>query len=891
MDPFNQLKSSLADHYVIEREIGAGGMATVYLARDIRHDRAVALKVLRPDLGAILGVERFLSEIKVTANLQHPNLLPLFDSGEADGLLYYVMPFVEGESLRARLDREKQLPIDEAIRISVAIANALEYAHAHGVIHRDLKPENILLQSGQPVVADFGIALAVSKAGGDRMTQTGLSLGTPAYMSPEQATGDRVIDARSDIYSLGAMTYEMLTGEPPHTGNTSQAVIARMLTEKPRPIRTTRSAVPEYVEVTVQRALEKLPADRFSNVKEYADGLQGRGDLTASAAVTSARLSAGKSQGLLSRFRDPVVASVVGALALLSLIMLGAGLMRGRKAGPPARTVRFVLATPDSARPIDGTPWPGAISPDGSTIVYQGRAPNGGALYAQQTDQLDARMLPGTRHAQQPIFSPDGAWVAFEADNKLKKMRLDGSAPINVADAGSQNGIDWTTRDEFVFGAEQDFHGLAKVSASGGTLKEFVKPDTTKGESDFLWPIATSGGKSVVFVIWSGSLAASRLASASLGGGEVTRWDLLGVRPLAIIDNVLVYVQADGAVMGVKLDRSGRHASGSPVPVLDPVDVGQGLNGNSEIFVSRNGALLTGRGGTNTRLAWISRDGSVNPLSQDTRQFGLPRLSPDGTRIAVAAQDAGKSAIWIYEISTGTFSRLSTAEAASSPSWTSDGKSVIYAALGGTKRYALWMQNADGGTPAKKLFDATPFVAEAGVSRDGKAVMYIGYSSNAWHVFRVALDSPSVTRNFVDEASAVTQPAFSPDGKWVLLSNVESGQAEVFVYSYPDPTSRTQVSAGGGTAMTWSPDGSKVYYRNGPTVISATLATTPRLRIVSRDTVFKTVPVLAGSGPAQPNEVTRDGRFLGLVTNRNDYQLIIAPNWLPEMKQRLAGGR
>src|SRR5438552_7114683 len=223
MPAVDQLNAALQGRYRVDREVGQGGMATVYLARDIRHDRTVALKVLNPELGAMLGTDRFLTEIRVTANLQHPNLLPLFDSGEADGLLFYVMPYVEGETLRTRIEREKQLPVDEAIRIAVAIANALEYAHSHGVIHRDLKPENILLQSGEPVVADFGIALAVSKAGGNRITQTGLSLGTPNYMSPEQATGDRTIDARSDIYSLGAMTYEMLTGEPPHTGNTSQA--------------------------------------------------------------------------------------------------------------------------------------------------------------------------------------------------------------------------------------------------------------------------------------------------------------------------------------------------------------------------------------------------------------------------------------------------------------------------------------------------------------------------------------------------------------------------------------------------------------------------------------------------------------------------------------------
>jgi len=887
VDPLSQLRTSLAAHYEIEREIGAGGMATVYLARDLRHDRHVALKVLKPDLGAVLGVERFLSEIKVTANLQHPHLLPLFDSGEAEGLLYYVMPFVEGESLRSRLDREKQLPIDEAIRMSVAIANALEYAHSHGVIHRDLKPENILLQSGQPVIADFGIALAVSNAGGNRITQTGLSLGTPAYMSPEQATGDRVIDARSDIYSLGAITYEMLTGDPPHTGSTSQAVIARMLTEKPRPIRTTRAAVPEHVEATVQRALEKLPADRFSNVREYAEGLQGRGDFTAASSFATTRLaSVRKPSAWVDRFKDPLVLS----LAVLSLALIGVAAMRGRTVTAPTLPVRFVLSTPDSARAVINTPWPGAISADGRTLVYFGRSPEGPTLYAQHTDQLDARVIPGTVGAAQPIFSPNGEWVAFELGGKLKKVRLDGSAPINVADASSQNGVDWTTSDEIVFGAELNFHGLSRVSASGGSLREFTRPDTTKGETDHLWPIALPDAKTVVFTVWSGSLPSAKLATASLDGAVVPL-DLLGVRPLAVIDRMLVYVQSDGAVMAVTLDRSGRHAAGSPTPVLDPVEVRQGLNGNSEIFVSKGGALLTSRGGTNTRLAWITRDGKITPLSSETRQFGPPRLSPDGSRIAVAIREAGKSAIWIYEIATGTFSRLSSPEAATSPSWTPDGNSVVYTALSTEKRYAVWRQNADGGTPAEKLFDAMGFTLQSVVAPDGRSVIYDGYANNDWLLFRVALDSPTVARQVVDRVLPTSPPAFSPDGKWMLITNVEeSGQSEVYVRSYPDPSARVQVSAGGGEGRVWAPDGSRVYYGiGGGALISATLATTPRLHVVSRDTVFKTPPVLPGSGPATPFDVTRDGRFLGLVINRNDYELVIVPNWLPELKKRLAG--
>src|SRR5688572_28041519 len=270
-----RLRNALEGRYTIDREIGAGGMATVYLARDVRHKRNVALKVLNPELGAVFGAERFLAEIQVTANLQHPNLLPLFDSGEVNGLLFYVMPYIERENLRTRLDREKQLPVDEAVRIASTIAGALAYAHRHHVIHRDLKPEKILMREGQTLIADFCIALAVSNARGARITQTGLSLRTPQYMSPEQATGDRVVDGRTDIYSLGALTYEMLTGEPPHTGNTSQAVIARVLTENPRPIRVTRPSVPEHVDDAVSCALEKLPADRWATAKDMCDALVG----------------------------------------------------------------------------------------------------------------------------------------------------------------------------------------------------------------------------------------------------------------------------------------------------------------------------------------------------------------------------------------------------------------------------------------------------------------------------------------------------------------------------------------------------------------------------------------------------------------------------------------
>ena len=319
MTVLNTLRHALADRYELVGEIGAGGMATVYLAHDIRHDRKVAIKVLRPELGAVLGAERFLSEIKVTANLQHPNLLPLFDSGEANGLLYYVMPFVEGETLRAKLEREMHLPVDEVTSIVSLLASALDFAHKHGVVHRDLKPENILMHGGQPVIADFGIALAVKNAGGARITQTGLSLGTPHYMSPEQATGEKNVDARSDQYSLAAVAYEMLVGEPPHNGPNAQTIIARLMTEKPRSARQTRESVPQAMDDALMRALSKLPADRFASCGDFAAAFRATGQTTTTHAA-----------GSLSTSRAGVF---IGAALVLVALAAGAWYFASQRGG------------------------------------------------------------------------------------------------------------------------------------------------------------------------------------------------------------------------------------------------------------------------------------------------------------------------------------------------------------------------------------------------------------------------------------------------------------------------------------------------------------------------------------------------------------------------------
>jgi serine/threonine-protein kinase len=881
LDALLQLRESLAERYDIQREIGAGGMATVYLAQDLRHDRPVALKLLNPELGAVLGVERFLSEIKVTANLQHPNLLPLFDSGAAEGLLYYVMPFVEGESLRRRLDREKQLPIDEAVRITVAIANALDYAHSHGVIHRDLKPENILLQAGQPVIADFGIALAVSNAGGSRITQTGLSLGTPQYMSPEQATGDRVIDGRSDIYSLGAVTYEMLTGEPPHTGNTAQAIIARMLTEKPRSMRSTRAAIPEHVELAVQHALEKLPADRFSSAHQFAEAMQGHTTAGTTGLYNFSAARRAPRETWKTRFKDPVT---IG-LAAVAIAALAFAALRKPAVATDNRVTRFVASTPDSLRPGPTFPWPGAISPDGSTLVYLASQSN--SLFALRTDELEPRPIPNTEAASQVVFSPDGEWISFEANGKLRKVRIDGSTPIALADASSNNGADWSSLDDIILGSEGENHGLSKISASGGQLEALLKPDKPKGELDYLWPVTSNDGKTVAFAVWKGSLSTSMLAVSSTDGGEVTYLDLKGIRPLAFVGRNLVFLQEDGTVMAASLDRSLRKVNGRAVPVLDPVEVQAALNGNSEIFVSSGGGLLTSRGRTSSKLAWIEPNGSMNPLSNEVKPFGAPRLSPDGRTVALSVAEQGTNAIWLYDIDNKTYSKLTSVRVGSAPSWSSDGKTLYFSGVE-AGNFGAYSQKADGGSDAEKLFGTqgpTPAVA---VSPDNKSLLVTVYVENSWRLFRAEIGNAATPTPYINTKADVYSADFSPDGKWVALMTAESGRDEVVIRSYPNPSARIQISSTGGADPLWASDGSAVFYRVGNVIVRARLALTPALRVISRDTVVRNLNSVLTSSLSTQYDITRDGRFIGRASDRGNYQLIVVPNWKAELEAKLA---
>jgi eukaryotic-like serine/threonine-protein kinase len=847
-----QLNDALAGRYLIEREIGRGGMATVYLARDLRHERKVALKLLLAELGAILGPERFLSEIRVTANLQHPNLLPLFDSGEASGRLFYVMPYVDGESLRHRLSREKQIAIDEAIRITVACASALDYAHRSSVIHRDLKPENILLSAGQPVIADFGIALAVSNAGGARITQSGLSLGTPQYMSPEQAAGDREVDGRSDIYSLACVLYEMLTGDPPHTGSTVQAVIAKVLVEKPRSVRSQRDRVPEHVEAAIDRALAKIPADRWATAGEFCEALS-------DPAMTAARARPGE-DGVASRYVPASRGMRIFQRALWPAIAIAAATMavvawRRLATDPPARAISFVVATPATA-PLALDPSLVLFTPDGSAILYAASVSGRRRLHVRRLSDLTAREIRGTDDAILPFLSPDGKWIGFGTDSGVVyRVPASGGTPVPIARATATRGGrsvqiprttayrggTWSSRGDIVIGSDS---GLYTIARSGGQPRLFTRPDRGKGERAHLQPMFLPDGKNVVFRIEDQVARANdRLGVASLDGDGHELLDLAGSNPLAFIDGKLYFGKPGGMIASVPFDPRRGRAVGQPVIVVEDVSV---FSGAAASFAP-DGSLVYVKSSNASRLTITDdRAASIKVAAAEERRYFVPRLSPDGRRIAVQISGAGgatsQSDIWVFDTLSRVLSRVTSQATSEQPEWTPDGRYIVYGRLHDGK-WEVWRVPSDGSGPEERFFVWERSVREMSFSPDGKLAVF-GVTDPATNrdVWLVSLDSlgrrGSATPLLVSGFNELA-PRISPDGRWLTYISDESGQYEVYVRPFRGAGPRVQVSTNGGTQPLWTSNGGRIVYRSGDKFIAARLATASGISVTSREELFE----------------------------------------------------
>ncbi len=822
-DPVARLNAALEGRYTIERELGEGGMATVYLADDLKHERKVALKVLKPELAAVVGAERFLAEIKTTANLQHPHILPLHDSGEADGFLYYVMPYVEGETLGDRLERESQLPVDEAVKIATEIADALQAAHEQGVIHRDIKPANILLSRGRPLVADFGIALAVSAAGGGRLTETGLSLGTPHYMSPEQATGDQIVGPSTDIYALGSVLYEMLVGEPPYTGSNAQAILGKIIQGKPVSAREERAAVPVNVDAALRKALEKLPADRFTSAQEFARAL-GDEHFRYGEAVAGV---AGAAPGPWNRL-------AVGLATLTVLLSLAAtwGWLR-----PPtipalntaAPTLRFPLSEFRLAADV-GSDRRLAISPDGSRIVLASHQDGMSRLFMRLGNEVGFTEVPNTERAAQPTFSPDGEWLAFVVEpEEIRRVGLSGDRMVSVATGTEPH---WGVEDMLVFSRG---HGIYRIAVAGGEPTLVLESeDISQGA---IRPYLLPDGRAILFQ-GPGDIDTRRLMLVDIGSGAVTDLGIVGSNPRYVPTGHVVYGHSSQSLMAVPFDLATHRVTGAPSIVLPEVLVFNG--GATQFSVSETGTAVVGLpavGAQDRALAIVAFDGSESPLPF-LGSFNHPRFSPpDGRRIAY---ESGRQ-IGVYDRVTGAIDFLTNANNYQSPWWSRDGRYVYYSGYVGVTHYDGVRRLADASEEEEVLYERDGDDFPLALSLDRKLLLVeVTTPDRGRDMMLVTQDAGSaVFSDYLRANWNETSGTLSPDGRWLAYVSDESGIPEVYVRSFPEADGQQVISSDGGTQPLWAPDGSAIYFRDGSRVIRAAVTVDKTLSVGSLNVLFE----------------------------------------------------
>jgi serine/threonine-protein kinase len=870
----DQLRAALGDRYLVERELGEGGMALVYLARDLRHDRAVALKVLRPELSAVIGAERFLNEVRVTANLQHAHILPLFDSGTAEGLLYYVMPYVEGESLRDRLTRERQLSIGEAVRLTSQISSALDYAHRRGVLHRDIKPENILLHEGQALVADFGIALALRHAGGARLTGTGLTVGTPQYMSPEQATGDRDLDSRSDLYSLAAVLYEMLAGEPPFSGPTVQAILTKLVTENPRPLRQIRDTIPPALEATVQQALARLPADRFTGAAEFAEALA-RVPLTPTPTQTVS-VAAGRRPRLRTAAAWSV--AVLGALALAAV-----GGSRLARSEPERDRIRFVVPTLNQQVDPDYSWVPTlAIGPAGRDLVFR----NGGLLQWRALGDFTPTPLLGTEGASMPAFSPDGKWVAFHQDGHLRKIALAGGSVVEIASADMGPGMTWGEDGRIYFSSLGGNGGIWQVPVAGGVPEPVTEVADSAAEHMHAWPQLLPGGKDLLFTVLgpSGGAMDSRLVVEAIGSGVRRTLVEQGTFGRYLTSEQLVYVSNEGTAFVVGYDRRRRVLVGTPQQVLTDVYVAS-WGGAALLAVAENGTLAFEPGSAAAPQVVRAVDRSGRDLGAIVPAGYLDgiRLSPDGRRIAANVRAPSKHDIWIFGPE-GEPERLTFDEAEDEyPVWSPDGSTIAYTSSLASQARRLQIKAVAAGTRPRRLLTWPRHLHLSSWSRDGRWLLGYDFSpgqgKDVWAIAADGSDSIAVAAGPASEA----EPDFSPDGRWVAYESDESGRMEILVISFPDLAVKRQISINGGRAPRWDPQGGSLYYLEGDRLMAVPMSSSSGLRLGTGQLLFQT--------PARVFDVSPDGRRFILVLPNPALVppgIHVVVDWVRELREKIS---
>jgi serine/threonine-protein kinase len=864
-----RLRTHLADRYRLEDQVGEGGMAFVYQAHDIRHERRVAIKVLRPELTAVLGSERFLQEIRVTAHLQHPHVLALYDSGAAEGLLYYVMPFVSGESLRARLERERQLPVEDVVTMLRGIASALDFAHRQGVIHRDIKPENILIQEGQPLVADFGIALAVRAAAGDRLTQTGLSLGTPHYMSPEQIGGGMAVDGRADQYALACVGYEALAGRPPHDGPTAQAIVSATLTAEPKALTELRKSVPDNVAFAIHKGLAKVPADRYPTLAQFSTALTAQH----SGPIVSAGARRGRVTSLIGWGLAALFAVVAAVLAFRE---------PAASAGAMASTRYFNLLLPENAPVALTGPGPGgiwqtaiAIAPSGDMLAYVTPFGETTRLVIRRLDRDSATVLPGTDGAFHPFFSRDGAWIGYFSGNQLRKVQVNGSGAITLGQVARPVGAVWADSSRILL-FEQDGFSMRWVAADGSGKDSSIALSTQFGTPDIL-----PGGKWVAGQLSSGQLALVSVADGSqlvvtrrgvLPPDSVGLADLLfGASPKWVETGHLVFTTGDGTLEALPFDPSGPRTLGVPVPLRSGVRIEEGFS-CSEHAISREGTLVFVPGGNQNfgRLAMLDRNGALDTLPFPRSAYRQLRMSRDGKGLAVQNQlELGGWEVVILDLVTGQRRKIQVEGdyRAFPADWAADPDKILIGLWDPVRflNHGARMYSFTQGPGERLPLDGISYIS---ISPKDGGLVYSDWRTGELYVQPFRPD----TVGRIKFPGRGFSASFSPDGNWIAWGDLDGGVSA----SPVPPAGSTAHVVDRGQQPLWSPEGDRIIYRDGRRVYEVPVSTTGGFRTTGPPRLIAEGPFVRGF--AWNQGMAPDGRLAVLVAlperSRRDLKVI-----------------
>jgi eukaryotic-like serine/threonine-protein kinase len=883
--------------YEVVAPIGAGGMGEVYQAHDTKLGRDVAIKVL-PEAFAHdpERLSRFHREAKMLASLDHPNIATIHGLEQSGGTSYLVMELVAGETLADRIKRDGAIPVEDALGIAKQIAEALEAAHEKSIIHRDLKPANVkLTPEGKVIVLDFGLAKAFA---GDAAiddpsnsptlsaaaTMQGAILGTAAYMSPEQARG-KVCDKRTDIWAFGCVLYELLTGRQAFQGETTTEILAAVLRGEPD-----WQALPASTPVKIRDLLGRcLQKDLRRRLHDAADA---RIEIEEAQAAPAVAESTAPVKGIRKLGRR---ALILGAGALL-LGAIGIGIaIWNLKPAPSAPVSRSVFSLPAGQR-FGRFDLPAlALSPDGSHMVYVANLGGTQQLYLRSMDSFEAKPISGTEGAVAPFFSPDGQWIGFFAEGKLKKISVNGGAAVTLCSATTGNvatGATWGTNDTIVF-QNLAAGALWQISAAGGTPKRLNT--LNKGEFSNRWPAFLPSAQAVLFAAGVGATAGwstPQLALYRLDTGERRNLVSGGTRPSYAPTGHLLYVQG-GTLMAVPFDLRRMEITGTPVPMVEGV-MQSFSAGMAQYSISENGSLayLTGgvQGGQNT-LVWVDRKGAEQPLPAPPHSYRSPRVSPDGKRVAVALDELGGHA-WIYDLARDTLTRL-TFEAGGTINiaWTRDGMRLAFNS--GAPASLFW-QAADGSGKSERLTTSENQQNPISWAPDGQALAYMetnpATNADIW-ILRL---SDRKAQAFLRTSAYESAPQFSPDGRWLAYVSDESGRYEIYVQPFPEPGGKYQISTDGATEPVWNPNGRELFFRSGAKMMAVDITSQPNFSAGKPRMLFEG-PYLSLQATIPSYDISPDGRhFLMLKASEQTQattQINVVLNWFEELKQKVPTGK